>query len=179
VCAQQVPLAPGETIAGQDPQTLLDPFFGSWHGTLAWADGAAPRQTQLTLTVSQNPNQPLYRASCPDSVYTYPTVSIVTDDGALDATISAIASSESPQIPNYQVASGLSLDGIPDWQWNGTVADRILGLDRYTDPLLVLDLGLKWNWAESKPVSGILNFTGTSLATGKLESFAIGAWTVD
>ncbi|HEX7451985.1 MAG TPA: hypothetical protein VF294_06860, partial [Polyangiaceae bacterium] len=82
-----------------------------------------------------------------------------------------------PANPAYRDVSGLSLDGLSKDEWHGTVADRIVGLDRYTDGHLVLELA--WSWEKSGPTSGILDFSGTSTATGKSESFAIATWTVD
>jgi hypothetical protein len=111
------------------------------------------------------------------SVHTYPNVSLVTDDGALNATEQGTAVSLLPELETYQQESGLSFDAVNQADWNGTIADRILGLDRYTGGYVLLTL--QWDWQKSAPSSGILNFTGKSIATGMLETFAIATWTVD
>jgi hypothetical protein len=178
-CPELVALKPGETVGGHNPQALLAPFFGTWAGTLTWADGADPRTTRLTLTAAQDPTQPIYRNSChgPDGAHTNANVTLVTDDGALDATPQGSADSILPEIESYQQQSGLFLETVKQADWNGTIASRILGLDRYTDGRIRLVLA--WDWLKSQPASGVLSFTGTATATGLSETFAIATWTVD
>lgn len=173
-CHYQTPVAAGAQVYGYDPQKLLAPFFGTWRGPLVWADGMDPKQTQLTLTVSHQTPETLFSNDCPDGVFTYADASLKSDDGAVDAKTSASVTAKLPSNPEYEESAGLSVDGLGQPASDGPIAARIAGLDRYTDGDLVLSLA--WDWTNSKPKSGVLSFSGTSKATGILETFAIATW---
>ena len=78
-------LLPGELVDGSDPATLLSRYEGTWSGSLEWIVGG---QAGLTVTIPA-PDPPLHLAedcSGPTAVYGYATASLLSDDGALNAT---------------------------------------------------------------------------------------------
>jgi hypothetical protein len=177
-CKSSDPVAfePGESVRGFDPEALLQPLFGTWQGRLAWRTGET---TELTLSVERDPAHPVFLEHCsgPPGAYTYVLAEVSTLDGALNDTLTGSASAIIPGIPTRDEYTNVSFSALMDWQWQGTVAKKIPGLERYESGYVVLQL-------EREPgtltlTSGLVTFSGERTENSGLDRFEIGTWLVE
>lgn len=172
----QIPFAPGQTVRGHDPQALLQPFFGTWSGPFEWRSGGG--RTELTLSVPQDPDAPIYFTHCsgPPGATTDATGMLTTSDGALRDAVSLGVTAIVPGIATRDRYSNVWLDALSDWQWQGTIAEKIPGLERYDSGYVVLQL-------EREPITlelrtGVLEFTGERTDSALPDTFELGTWQV-
>lgn len=173
--SDQVAITPGQTVEGYDPDALLQPLFGTWSGPLEWrSDGTG---TELTLSVARDLDEPLYFKHCsgPPGAHTYVTARVSTTDGALNDAWSAGASADLPsKYPNRFF--NLVFSGLSDWEWQGTIADKIPGLERYDSGYVLLELAR--DPVTLDLLSGVLTFTGERSDGALGDTFELGTWQV-
>jgi hypothetical protein len=81
-----------------------------------------------------------------------------------------------PGIATRDQYSNVWFSALSDWEWQGTIADKIPGLERYDSGYVLLEL-------QREPVtlellSGVLTFTGERADSTLLDTFEIGTWQV-
>ena len=175
-CPKDRPFEPGETLDGVDPEQALAPYFGTWRGPLTWLAGGS---TELTLTLAQDPEQPLELSQCATGVHTDALVSLTTEDGTLNDRLSAsvwVEPSVPATLPEYSYSEQYSVSPKARLlsEWQGTLAGKIPWLDRY-EPSSVqvqLDLGAR----RLKLTSAALVFSGAPPGASSPDRIEFGAW---
>jgi hypothetical protein len=175
-CPESRPLAPAETVDGVAPEQVLAPYFGTRQGRLTWLAGG---DTELTLTVEQDPEQPIYLNRCARGVQTGAIATLRTQDGALNDSVSATVSAEA-SVPaarpdySYDPHYGVSPSALPLSQWQGTLAGAIPWLDRYESSSVQVQLEL--GAQRLQLASGALVFSGTLPGASSPDLIEIGTW---
>jgi hypothetical protein len=175
-CPESRPLAPTETVDGVVPEQVLAPYWGTRQGRLTWLAGG---DTELTLTVEQDPEQPIYLNYCATGVHTDAIATLRTEDGALNDSVSATVSAEA-SVPaarpdySYDPKYSVSPSALPLSQWQGTLAGKIPWLDRYESSSVQVQLEL--GAQRLKLASGALVFSGTLPGAGSPDLIEIGTW---
>jgi hypothetical protein len=175
-CPKDRPFEPGETVDGVAPEQALAPYFGTWQGPLTWLAGGS---TELTLTLAQDPEQPLELSQCATGVHTDAIVSLTTEDGTLNDRLSAsvwVEPSVPATLPDYSYSEQYSVSpkSRPLSEWQGTLSDKIPWLDRY-EPSSVqvqLELGAR----RLKLASAALVFSGAPLGASSPDRIEFGTW---
>ena len=175
-CPESRALAPDETVDGVVPEEVLAPYWGTRQGRLTWLAGG---DTELTLTVEQDPEQPLYLIYCGTGVHTDAIATLRTRDGALNDSVSADVSAEASvpaTLPDYSYDPnyGVSPSALPLSQWQGTLADKIPWLDRYESSSVQVQLELGAH--RLKLASGALLFSGTLPGASSPDVIELGTW---
>jgi len=160
-----ITLEPGQTVEGQDPESLLAPYLGSWSGTLTWTTGG---ETAFELGVAPGTSPAYVGRTCtrPTHVYTRSETTLLTADGALEQSGSgslSVSLDGTPYRADQNGGSPLHLDAIPQPEWTSALPARLpVDPTRYVDPLLTLCL--QYATGAVAPAWGTVSFAGAPAA---------------
>jgi hypothetical protein len=150
------PHAPGELIGGQDPATLLAPYWGDYPGTLSWTNGG---ETPFTLSLEPGTDTNVYAPVCdnPRTFYVYSNLGLTTGDGGLKETDTSIFEVPLTAVDFAPGAGALGPSDISDWQWQGDVTPHLPSNNAsYTDRGLLPDVD--WPLGTARPTALRLYF---------------------
>ncbi len=175
-CAtEDQPVLLNEDVQGVRVGDIVEPYAGTYSGTLSYSDGES---TGLAISVPLNSDEACHLSNVwqcrAKEVYCYSTTHVTTEDGVFSHDVMATLHDYIPDaVAAVVYDSVLSYSALAPAEWGETLTARLpIDVSRYDSPSLHFEL----DWpAQESPRSGKLVFSGYVRDTDLLDEVVVAS----